>query len=219
MQRVIISSFQITLVSKIFLSGVWKGTALIFNPYNVNHNKLHRTLLNFREIIDLDISYEPSTSRQFTWNVFPYLVSIKRQQKNFKSVVCLIIRSALLSSKKCVITATLHNLSTQTQERIYWIHDTFLCWGIKLCTKLHNTEPDIFDIWHAKSIYFRSTDTLCIQWPFPLHKVGVAFLIYESNQDRPCDFVMSCWQLLCLGSWIGLSMVVFQRQYPVHRGI
>ena len=108
-----------------------------------------------------------------------------------------------------------HNLSTQTQERIYWIHDTFICCGIKLCTKLHNTEPDICDLWHAKSIYFQSTDTLRIQWPFPLHKVGVAFLIYESNQDRPCDFVMSCWQSLCSPSSIGLSMVVFQRQYKV----
>ena len=84
---------------------------------------------------------------------------------------------------------------------------------LKLRTKLHNTEPDICDIWHAKGIYFPSTDTLRIQWPFPLHKVGVAFLIYESNQDRPCDFVMSCWQSLCSRSWIGLSMVVFQRQY------
>ena len=61
---------------------------------------------------------------------------------------------------------------------------------LKLCTKLHNTDLDICDLWHAKSIYFRSTDTLRIQWPFPLHKVGVAFLIYESNQDGPCDFVI-----------------------------
>ena len=96
-----------------------------------------------------------------------------------------------------MITATLHNLSPQTQERIYWIHDRFICCRIKLCTKLHNMEPDICDLWHFKSIYFWSTDTLCIQWPFPLHKVGVAFLIYESNQDRPSDFVMSCWQSLC----------------------
>ena len=66
-----------------------------------------------------------------------------------------------------------HNLSTQTQERIYWIHDTFICCRIKLCTKLHNAEPYL---WHAKSIYFRSTDTLRIQWPFPLHKVGVVSL-------------------------------------------
>ena len=37
-----------------------------------------------------------------------------------------------------------HNLSTQTQERLlYRIHDTFICCVIKLCTKLHNTEPDI----------------------------------------------------------------------------
>ena len=96
-------------------------------------------------------------------------------------------------------------MSTQIKEIIYWIHDKVVFCGtrfyaadftrqFKLCTKLHNTDPDICDLWHAKSIYFRTTDTLRIQWPFPLHKVGVAFLIYESNQDRPCDFVMSCWQ-------------------------
>ena len=117
-------------------------------------------------------------------------------------------------------------MSTQTQEIIYWIHDKVICCGIslyaadytrqlKLCTKLHNTDPDICDLWHAKSIYFGSTDMLRIQWPFPLHKVGLAFLIYESNQDRPCDFVMSCWQLLCSRSWIGLSMVVFQWLYTL----
>ena len=55
------------------------------------------------------------------------------------------------------------NLSTQAQERFYWIHDTFICCRIKLCTKLHNTEPDICNPWHAKSIYFWSTDTLRIQ--------------------------------------------------------
>ena len=81
---------------------------------------------------------------------------------------------------------------------------------LKLCTKLHNMDPDICDLWHAKSIYFRSTDRLRIQWPFPLNKIGVAFLIYESNQDRPCNLVMSCWQSLCSRSWMGLSMVVFQ---------
>ena len=135
--------------------------------------------------------------------------------KNSKSVVCL-IRSALLSPKKCVITANTIFLHSPRRE-LYWIHDTFICCGIKLCTKLHNTEPDICDLWHAKSIYFRSTDTLCKQWPFPLHKVGVAFLIYESNQDRPCVFLISCWQPLCSRSWIGLSLVVFQRQYDCCR--
>ena len=39
---------------------------------------------------------------------------------------------------------------------------------LKLCTKLHNTDPHIRDLWHAKSIYFWSTDTLRIKWPFPL---------------------------------------------------
>ena len=166
---------------------------------------MHCTLLNFREKIDLDISYESSTSRQFTWktwNVIPYLVS--KTATNFKSVVCL-IRSVLLSRKKCVI------LSTQTQDTwyVYMLQNKVYTRQLKLCTKLHNTEPDICDLWHAKSIYFRSTDvTYTVTFPFT--QVGVAFLIYESNQDRPCDFVMSCWQ--SLRSWIGLSMVVFQRQ-------
>ena len=47
-------------------------------------------------------------------------------------------------------------------------------------------------------------------------QVGVALLlrlIFESNQDSPCDFVMSCWQSLCSRLWIDLSMVVFQWQY------
>ena len=34
--------------------------------------------------------------------------------------------------------------------------------------KTPNTEPDICDLWHAKSSYFWSTDTLRLQWPFPL---------------------------------------------------
>ena len=48
-------------------------------------------------------------------------------------------------------------MSTQTQEIIYWIHDKVICCGIrlyaadytrqlKLCTKLHNTDPDICDL-------------------------------------------------------------------------
>ena len=102
---------------------------------------------------------------------------------------------------------------------VYMLWNKVYTRQLKLCTNLRNTEPDICDIWHAKSIYFRSTDALRIQWPFPLHKVGAAFLIYESNQDRPCDFVMSCWQSLCLRSWIGLSMVVFQRQYKTSGGV
>ena len=64
---------------------------------------------------------------------------------NFKSVVCL-IRSTLLSRKKCVITANTIFLHRPRRE-LYWIHDTFICCGIKLCTiKLHNTEPDICDL-------------------------------------------------------------------------
>ena len=48
-------------------------------------------------------------------------------------------------------------MSTQTQEIIHWIHDKVICCGIrsytadytrqlKLCTKLHNTDPDICDL-------------------------------------------------------------------------
>ena len=48
-------------------------------------------------------------------------------------------------------------MSTQTQEIIYWIHDKVICCGIrlyavdysrqlKLCTKLHNTVPDNCDL-------------------------------------------------------------------------
>ena len=48
-------------------------------------------------------------------------------------------------------------MSTQTQEIIYWIHDKVICYGIrlyaadytrqfKLCTKLDNTDPDICDL-------------------------------------------------------------------------
>ena len=51
-------------------------TALILT-LKFDHDKLHCTLfvmycLDFREKIDLDISYESSTSRQFTGNVVPY---------------------------------------------------------------------------------------------------------------------------------------------------
>ena len=49
-------------------------------------------------------------------------------------------------------------MSTQTQEIIYWIHDMVICCGIrlyaadytrqlKLCTKPHNMDPDIFVIY------------------------------------------------------------------------
>ena len=141
-------------------------------------------------------------SRQFTWNVVPYLVSIKRQQQTLKSVVCL-IRSALLFRKKCVILLQAQSFYTDQGEKLL---DTWYVYMLLNKTVHQATQ-------RAKSIYFWSTDTLRIQWPFPLHKVGIAFLIYESNQDRRRGFVMSCWQLLCSCSWIGLSMVVFQRQY------
>ena len=43
--------------------------------------------------------------------------------------------------------------TTQTQERIYWIHDKVICCGIRLYAeehtrqlKLHNTENDICDL-------------------------------------------------------------------------
>ena len=73
---------------------IWslKGYRFDLNPLNANHDKLHCTLLwsmyclNFREKIDLDISYESSISRQLTWNVVPYL--IPRTATNFKSAVC-----------------------------------------------------------------------------------------------------------------------------------
>ena len=48
-------------------------------------------------------------------------------------------------------------MSTQTQEIIFLIHDEVICCGIRLyaadytrqlelCTKLHNTDPDICDL-------------------------------------------------------------------------
>ena len=147
-------------------------------------------------------------SRQFTWNVIPYLVSIKRQQQTLK------VLFVYCGCKKCVILLQAQSFYTDPGENLL---DTWYVYMLrnKTVTKLHNAEPDICYLWHAKSVYFRRTDTLRIQWLFPLHKVGVAFLIYESNQDRPRDFVMSCWQSLCSRSWISLSMVVFQRQYFV----
>ena len=82
--------------------------------------------LDFREKIDLDISYESSTSSLF------------------------FVDSFIIAQEMC-------EMSTQTQEIIYWIHDKVICFGIrlyaadytrqlKLCTKLHNTDPDICDL-------------------------------------------------------------------------
>ena len=82
----------------------------------------------------------------------------------------------LLSRKKCVITASTmeeHGLSTQTQERnligyMIWLyaaeykrqyatqHGAWYLWSV-----IHDT-PKV-------ASYFRSIDTLRIQWPFLLH--------------------------------------------------
>ena len=45
---------------------------------------------------------------------------------------------------------------------VYMLRNKIYTRQLKLSTKLHNTEPDICDIWHAKSISFWSTDTLRI---------------------------------------------------------
>ena len=95
-------------------------------------------------------------SRQFTWNVIPYLVSIKRQQQTLK------VWSALLSVRN-VWYYCKHNLSTQTHERIYRIHDMFICCRIKLCTKLHNAEP----MTHQKHLFSEHWHiTYTVTFPF-----------------------------------------------------
>ena len=62
---------------------------------------------------------------------------------------------------------------------------------LKLCTMLPNTEPDNCHLWHAKSSYFQSTDTLRTQWPFSLIQwVGVAV---ENLNPTRIDHVALWW--------------------------
>ena len=69
--------------------------------------------------------------------------------RNFKSVVSFFVDS-FIEKEMC-------EMSSQTQEVIYWIHDKVICFGIrlyaadytrqlKLCTKLQNTDLDICDL-------------------------------------------------------------------------
>ena len=60
--------------------------------------------------------------------------------------------------------------------------------------KTPNTEPDICDLWHAKSSYFRSTDTLRLQWPFPLQTGRRCFpLAVEYLNPIRIDHVTLWW--------------------------
>ena len=98
-----------------------------------------------------------------------------------------------------ITASTIFLTNTDPGKNLYWIHDKFICSGkrlyaeehtrqLKLCTKLHNTETDICDlvaIFGTLTCYVYSDLSLYTQ-------VDVVFLILESNQDRPCGFVMSC---------------------------
>ena len=127
--------------------------------------------LNFRVKIDLDISYESSTSRQFTWNVVPYL--IPRTATNFKSAVCFLwaCESNRVSFNYCIRNVWFI-LQAQCKNMDIFLHRghtiRLYAAGYMWRLKPPNTEPNICDLWHAKSSYFRSTDTLRLQWPFPL---------------------------------------------------
>ena len=82
--------------------------------------------------------------------------------KNFSVGICHGAPSTAHSScfffvDNFIIAQEMCELSTQTQEIINWIHDKVICCGIrlyaadytrqlKLCTKLHNTDPDICDL-------------------------------------------------------------------------
>ena len=60
--------------------------------------------------------------------------------------------------------------------------------------KTPNTEPDICDLWHAKSSYFWSTDTLRLQWPFPLQTGRHCFtLAVEYLNPIRIDHVTLWW--------------------------
>ena len=149
MQRVIISSFQIRSVSKIFLSGAWKDTALILTlktPYCTLLWSMY--YLNFREKIDLDSSYQSSISRQFTWNVVPYL--IPRTATNFKSVVCFLwaCESNRVSFNYCVrnvwfiLKAQWKNVVLISTQRT---HDKVICCGIYM--EFKNTQHGAWYLW------------------------------------------------------------------------
>ena len=76
-------------------------------------------------------------------NEMSFLILFLRQ-----SVVCL-IWSALLSLKKCVITASTIFVHRPRREfieymiRLYAGEQGIFTRQLNLCTKLHNTEPDI----------------------------------------------------------------------------
>ena len=60
--------------------------------------------------------------------------------------------------------------------------------------KTPSTEPDICDLWHAKSSYFRNTDTLHLQWPFPLQTGRRCFpLAVEYLNPIRIDHVTLWW--------------------------
>ena len=73
-------------------------------------------------------------------------------------------------------------------------HDKVICCEYTWRLKTPNTEPDICDLWHAKSNYFRSTDTLRLQWPFPLQTGRRCFtLAVEYLNPIKIDHVTLRW--------------------------
>ena len=172
------------------LSSMQRVTLILTLRTSIWHDKLHCTLLNFREITDLDIAYESSTklptdcSHEISFLIW-FLGQLgpnkhtgsEKTAKDFKNIVCFCGHANRVGF---IITQEMwdycHGLSIDTDQgkkHFKWIPSArkffviLICFLLKLCTMLHNTEPDICDLWHAKSIYFRSTDTLHIQWPFP----------------------------------------------------
>ena len=127
--------------------------------------------LNFREKIDLDISYESSTRTHllFTWNV-PHL--IPKTATNFKSVVCF---CGQLYYRVRLLQAQWKNMVFLHRPRLDRIHDKVICCGIYEAVCYPKRSLILCDLWHA-NIYFRRTDTAVYTETSHYTQEGVAFL-------------------------------------------
>ena len=133
-------------VSKNLLFGAWEGFEInISLILTLKTPIMTKCTVSFCDVL-LEFQGE-NIPWYFIWIIYqqtihmkccPYLVS--KTATNFKSVVCL-VRSALLSRKKFVITIFLHRPRREFIE--YMLGNKVYTSQLKLCTKLHNMEPDI----------------------------------------------------------------------------
>ena len=139
--------------------------------------------LNFREIIDLDISYESSNSRQFTCNVVPYL--IPKTATNFKSVVCFCGQLYYCVRNVWLLQAQWKNMVfyTDPRKKLNWRHYKVICCGIYKAV-CYPTWSLIFVIYDTPKVAIFGALTRYIYSDFFLSThVGVAFLLRLNTAD------------------------------------